>query len=79
MARCLLTGLVLVLLSGCGGAEREPAVTEKPQGTLVVLADENRLTTIDVASGRRATRRVRSLPPVAQSCSSPAAISCSPP
>lgn len=63
MARCLLTGLVLVLLSGCGGAEREPAVTEKPQGTLVVLADENRLTTIDVASGRRATRRVRSLPP----------------
>ena len=62
MARFLLTGLVLVLLSGCGSAESEPAVVEKPQGTLVVLSDENRLMAIDVASGRRTTRRVRSLP-----------------
>jgi WD40 repeat protein len=56
--------LLALLVVGCGGAERavsEPAAPE-PAGTLVVLSDRNRLTTVDVASGRRATRRVRSLP-----------------
>lgn len=62
MARILVTGLVVVLLAGCGGPEREPAVPERPAGTLVVLSGENRLTAIDVSSGRRVTRRVRSLP-----------------
>jgi hypothetical protein len=35
---------------------------EPPAGTLVFLSDANRLTAIDVASGQRVTRRVRSLP-----------------
>lgn len=53
--------LLVLLLAACGGAE--PAAPPEPAGTLVVLTSENRLTTIDVASGRRETRRVRSLPP----------------
>ena len=35
---------------------------EPPAGTLVFLSDANRLTAIDAGSGRRVTRRVRSLP-----------------
>jgi hypothetical protein len=35
---------------------------EPSAGTLVYLSDGNRLTAIDVASGQRVTRRVRSLP-----------------
>jgi hypothetical protein len=35
---------------------------EPPAGTLVYLSDANRLTAIDVATGQRVTRRVRSLP-----------------
>lgn len=35
---------------------------QPPAGTLVVLSDANRLTAIDVASRRRETRRVRTLP-----------------
>ena len=55
--------LVALLLVGCGTAESTaPPVAEQPAGTLVVLSADNRLTAIDVASGRRVTRLVRSLP-----------------
>jgi hypothetical protein len=54
------TLVVLLFLAGCGAEVAAPP--ERPSGTLVVLSGANRLTTIDVATGRRATRRVRSLP-----------------
>ena len=57
------TGLLAVLLSGRGGADgAPPAATERPAGTIVFVSDGNRLTSIDVASERRAVRRIRSLP-----------------
>ena len=60
MARMAI--LVALLLVGCGGAEVAAPVPERTADTLVYLSDGNRLTAIDVASGRRVTRRVRSLP-----------------
>ena len=54
--------LVALLLVGCGGGEAAAPVPERPADTLVVLSDANRLTAIDAESGRRVTRRVRSLP-----------------
>ena len=62
MARiALVSFLVAAVLSGCGDVQA-PAVPERPAGTLVFVLDANRLTTIDVASGVRATRRIRSVP-----------------
>jgi hypothetical protein len=58
MARTAI--LVALLLVGCGGAEA--AAPERTADTLVYLSNENRLTAIDVESGRRVTRRVRTLP-----------------
>ena len=56
-------GLLAVLLSGRGGADGGPrVVTGRPAGTIVFVSDGNRLASIDVASGRRAVRRIRSLP-----------------
>jgi hypothetical protein len=59
------------LLAGCGRAETAPvaapdaravAVSERLAGTIVFASDENRLTTIDVATGRRTSLRVRAIP-----------------
>ena len=57
------------LLAACGSAETPTrgaperiAATERPAGTIVFVTDANRLNAIDVASGRRVTRRMRSLP-----------------
>jgi hypothetical protein len=64
MARTAIVSLLAAaLLSGCGAAE-PPAVSvpERPAGTIVVLSDSNRLTAIDVATGRRTARRIRSVP-----------------
>jgi hypothetical protein len=52
--------LAVLVVAGCG--EAEGVAPARSAGTLVVLSDGNRLTAIDVASGRRVTRRVRSLP-----------------
>ena len=60
MARAAI--LLALLLAGCGGSEVAAPVPERPADTLVVLSDANRLTAIDVESGRRVSRRVRSLP-----------------
>ena len=55
--------VLAAVLAGCGAPEgAAPAPAPDPAGTLVVLSASNRLTVIDVASGRRVTRRVRSLP-----------------
>jgi hypothetical protein len=55
--------LVAALLSGCGAAELPViSVPERPAGTIVFVSDSNRLTAIDVASGRRTTRWIRSVP-----------------
>jgi hypothetical protein len=64
MARiALVSFLVAAVLSGCGEAQApRAAVTERPEGTIVFLTDDNRLTAIDVASGQRVTRRIRSVP-----------------
>ena len=62
MARiALVSFLVAAAVSGCGAAE-SPAVPERPAGTIVFVSNENRLTAIDVASGARTTRRIRSVP-----------------
>lgn len=50
--------LVAAVLSGCGGV----TVTERPAGTIVFVTDSNRLTAIDVTTGRRASRRIRAVP-----------------
>lgn len=68
MARWVIacTLAAAALSAGCGSAERitvvAPAVAERPAGTIVFVTDANRLTAIDAASGRRAVRRVRSIP-----------------
>lgn len=56
MARIALV-LIAAVLSGCGAA----AAAERPAGTIVFVSDDNRLTAIDVATGRRATRRIRAV------------------
>src|ERR671918_698349 len=62
MARvAIVCFLVATLLSGCGGVESPPA-TERPAGTIVFVSDSNRLTAIDVATGRPTVRRIRSVP-----------------
>jgi hypothetical protein len=64
-----LAALAAAALAACGGEAPTPAaphraaVSERPAGTLVYLSGTNRLTAIDVASGRR---RVRTVPAVAQ-------------
>jgi hypothetical protein len=63
MARTAIVVLLAAWLAACGDVESRPAAaTERPAGTIVVASDSNRLTAIDVASGRRTTRRVRSVP-----------------
>jgi hypothetical protein len=64
MARtAIVSFLAAALLCGCGAAEPPAAsVAERPAGTIVVLSDSNRLTAIDVATGRRTARRIRSVP-----------------
>jgi hypothetical protein len=63
MRRALLLAVGL-FATGCGsGAERPaPAVPDaRPSGTIAFVSDGNRLTAIDVATGRRATRRISSV------------------
>ena len=64
MARVAIVSILgLLALSGCGAAELPPAaVPDRPAGTLVFVSGENRLTAVDVASGRRTSRRIRSVP-----------------
>ena len=64
----ILAALVLAALPACGGdpppaAAPKSHVSERPAGTLVYVSGSNRLTAIDVATGRR---RVRKMPSVAQ-------------
>ena len=52
--------------SGCGGGSPRAAapqsrVSEQPAGTLVYVSGSNRLTAVDVATGRRRVRRVPSV------------------
>ena len=56
MARIALV-LVAAVLSGCGAA----AAAERPAGTIVFVAGDNRLTAIDVATGHRAARQIRAV------------------
>jgi hypothetical protein len=60
VARSILPLAVAALLAGCGGAETA-VVAERPGGTIVYVTDTNRLTAIDVATGRRTVRRVAAL------------------
>jgi len=68
MARSAIVCAVVTagLLAGCGGAEPTTTAVHpppaEPAGTIVFASDANRLTAIDVASGRRTSRRVRSIP-----------------
>jgi hypothetical protein len=58
-------GLVAALLSAGDAETPAPArvaATERPAGTIVFASDSNRLTAIDVATGRRVARRIRSVP-----------------
>jgi hypothetical protein len=64
----ILAALVLAALPACGGdapptAAPQSRVTERPAGTLVYVSGSNRLTAVDVATGRR---RVRKMPSLAQ-------------
>jgi hypothetical protein len=52
-------GLVLAPALAGGRSADEPAAPERPAGTLVFLSQGNRLTSVDVATGRRTTRRVQ--------------------
>ena len=68
-----LAALAVAALASCGGEAPTPAaphraVTERPAGTIVYVSGSNRLTSIDVASGRR---RVRTMPAVARASSFP--------
>ena len=62
LAAVALAGLLA--LPACGGEAPRPAaaaksrVDERPAGTLVYVSNGNRLTAIDVATGRRRARRV---------------------
>jgi hypothetical protein len=64
-----LAALAAAALASCSGEAPTPAaphrapVSERPAGTLVYVSGANRLTAVDVASGRR---RVRVVPAVAQ-------------
>jgi hypothetical protein len=63
MTRAVVMSLVVaaaLLLSGAAGGSDAPSV-EAPSGTLVFVSGTNRLTAIDVASGRRTVRRVASV------------------
>jgi hypothetical protein len=51
-------GLALAPALAGGRSAQEPATPERPAGTLVFLTQGHRLTSVDVASGRRTTRRV---------------------
>jgi hypothetical protein len=63
MARLAIVTILALVLCACGAAEPPvAAVSERPAGTLVFVSDANRLTVVDVASGRRAVRRIRSVP-----------------
>jgi hypothetical protein len=53
-------GRILALVAAL--ALSGPAAGERPAGTLVFASDENRLTAVDVATGRRAVRRIRAVP-----------------
>jgi len=62
----ILMAVALAALPACGGeapraAAPHEAVSERPAGTLVYVSGSNRLTAVDVASGRRSVRRVASL------------------
>ena len=65
----ILTAVVIVALPalpGCGGdppraAAPQSRVSEQPAGTLVYVSGSDRLTAVDVASGRRRVRRVPSV------------------
>ena len=67
LAALVIAGLPA--LPGCGGdappaatpAAAESRVSERPAGTLVYLSGGNRLTAVDVASGRRRVRRMSSV------------------
>jgi hypothetical protein len=65
----ILAVLAVVAFSSCGGEAPRPAaaphtaVSDRPAGRLVYVSGSNRLTSVDVASGRR---RVRTVPSVAQ-------------
>jgi hypothetical protein len=59
------TAALLVTLVPRGAPSAAPgpsAATERPAGTLVFVSDGNRLTAVDVASGRRVSRRIRAVP-----------------
>jgi hypothetical protein len=60
MARSIVPLLVSAALVGCGGAETA-VVPDRPTGTLVFVTGSNRLTAVDVATGRRTVRRVSAL------------------
>jgi hypothetical protein len=63
MARLAIVTILALALGACGAAEPPAAaVSDRPAGTLVFVSDANRLTVIDVANGRRTTRRIRSVP-----------------
>ena len=62
----ILVAVALAALPACGGeapraAAPHKVVSERPAGTLVYVSGSNRLTAIDVASGRRRVRTVASL------------------
>jgi hypothetical protein len=52
-------GLALAAALAGGRSTDEPLTPERPAGTLVFLSQGNRLTAVDVATGRRTTRRVQ--------------------
>jgi hypothetical protein len=54
-------GLTLAPALAGGRSADEPAAPERPAGTIVFLSQGNRLTSVDVATGRRTTRRVRGI------------------
>jgi hypothetical protein len=59
----ILVAVALVALPACGGDEPAPVghVSERPSGTLVYVTGSNRLTAVDVATGRRRARTVSSV------------------
>jgi hypothetical protein len=58
MARALILLLGLAV-AGCGAAPERPATApETPSGTIVYVSERNRLNALDVATGRRVSRRI---------------------